>query len=44
MIGDESLNVQVGASKAQLKRAFGKMATGKLSNRPLLNNFVKMVA
>ena len=44
MIGDESLDVQVGASKAQLKRAFGKMATGKLSNRPLLNNFVKMVA
>jgi len=44
MIGDESLDVEVGASKAQLKRAFGKMATGKLSNRPLLNNFVKMVA
>ena len=44
MIGDESLDVQVGASKAQLKRAFGKMANGKLSNRPLLNNFVKMVA
>ena len=44
MISDESLNVQVGASKAQLTRAFGKMATGKLSNRPLLNNFVKMVA
>ena len=44
MIGDESLDVQVGASKAQLKRAFGKMANGKLANRPLLNNFVKMVA
>ena len=44
MIGDESLDVQVGASKAQLKRAFGKMANGKLTNRPLLNNFVKMVA
>ena len=44
MIGDESLDVQVGASKAQLKRAFGKMANGKLSNRPLLNNSVKMVA
>ena len=44
MIGDESLDVGVGASKAQLKRAFGKMANGKLTNRPLLNNFVKMVA
>jgi len=44
MITNESLDVEVGASKAQLKRAFGKMATGKLSNRPLLNNFVKMVA
>ena len=44
MIGDESLDVAVGASKAQLKRAFGKMANGKLTNRPLLNNFVKMVA
>ena len=44
MIGDESLDIEVGASKAQLKRAFGKMANGKLSNRPLLNNFVKMVA
>ena len=44
MIGDESLDVETGASKAQLKRAFGKMANGKLANRPLLNNFVKMVA
>jgi len=42
--GDEGLNVAVGASKAQLKKAFGKMATGKLNNRPLLNNFVKMIA
>ena len=40
----KNLNVDVGASKAQLKRAFGKMANGKTSNRPLLNNFVKMVA
>ena len=44
MTASESLDVEVGASKAQLKRAFGKMANGKLSNRPLLNNFVKMVA
>ena len=41
---NESLDVEVGASKAQLKRAFGKMANGKLLSRPLLNNFVKMVA
>jgi len=41
---DENLDVDVGASKAQLKRAFGKMANGKTTNRPLLNNFVKMVA
>ena len=44
MIGDESLDVETGASKAQLKRAFGKMANGKITNRPLLTNFVKMVA
>ena len=44
MTDNENLNVDVGASKAQLKRAFGKMANGKTSNRPLLNNFVKMVA
>ena len=41
---NDSLDVEVGASKAQLKRAFGKMANGKLLSRPLLNNFVKMVA
>ena len=41
---NETLDIEAGASKSQLKRAFGKMATGKLNNRPLLNNFVKMVA
>ena len=44
MTANESLDVEIGASKAQLKKAFGKMANGKLSSRPLLNNFVKMVA
>ena len=44
MMANESLDVEVGASKAQLKKAFGKMANGKLLSRPLLNNFVKMVA
>ena len=41
---DSELEVEVGASKAQLKRAFSKMAIGKTVNRPLLNNFIKMVA
>ena len=34
----------VGASKAKLKTAFGKMSKGKISSRQLLNKFVKMVA
>jgi len=34
----------VGASKAKLKTAFGKMSKGKVSSRQLLNKFVKMVA
>ena len=38
------LEVEVGANKAALKRAFGKMSNGKIVNRPLLNKFVKMVA
>ena len=38
------LEVEVGANKAALKRAFGKMSSGKIVNRPLLNKFVKMVA
>jgi len=38
------LEVEVGANKAALKRAFGKMSNGKVVNRPLLNKFVKMVA
>ena len=41
---DSELDVEVGASKAPLKRAFSKMSVGKLVNRPLLNNFIKMVA
>jgi hypothetical protein len=34
----------VGASKAKLKSAFGKMAKGKVQSRTLLNRFVKLVA
>jgi len=34
----------VGASKAKLKSAFGKMSKGKISSRQLLNKFVTLVA
>ncbi len=34
----------IGASKAKLKSAFGKMSKGKISSRQLLNKFVAMVA
>ena len=34
----------VGASKAKLKTAFGKISKGKISSRQLLNKFVAMVA
>ncbi len=34
----------VGASKAKLKSAFGKSASGRVSSRPLLNKFISMVA
>ena len=34
----------VGASKAKLKSAFGKMSKGKVQSRTLLNRFVKLVA
>ena len=33
----------VGASKAKLKSAFGKSASGRVSSRPLLNKFISMV-
>ena len=38
------LDVEQGASKAVLKRAFTKLNNGKLKNRPLLNKFISMVA
>ena len=34
----------IGAGKAKLKSAFGKMSKGKLASRQLLNKFVGMVA
>ena len=41
---NESMDVAQGATKAQLKSAFGKMQNGKMTNRPVLNKFVAMVA
>ena len=42
---DEGLGDQmVGAKKAQLRRAFGKAATGKLRCRTILRRFTEMVA
>ena len=41
---DTELDVEVGANKGALKRAFGKMTKGKMSSRPVLNNFIKMGA
>ena len=34
----------IGAGKAKLKSAFGKSMKGKVSSRPLLNKFIKLVA
>ena len=43
---DSELDLEDGVTynKGQLKRAFGKMSKGKMTNRPVLNNFIKMVA
>ena len=38
------LDVEVGASKASLKRAFGKASKGKVTSRILLNKFIQKVA
>ena len=44
-IADEGLSDElIGASKAKLKTAFGKSMKGKVSSRPLLNKFIKLVA
>lgn len=52
LVGGRNLEVEnetldnelVGASKAKLKSAFGKMTKGKVQSRTLLNRFVKLVA
>ena len=37
-------DVQVGAKKGELKRAFGKMTSGRKTQRPLLNKFIGIIA
>ena len=41
---DDMSEVQPGAKKTELKRAFGKMSSGKKNSRPVLNKFVGMIA
>ena len=41
---DDMSEVQPGAKKTELKRAFGKMSSGKRNSRPVLNKFVGMIA
>ena len=44
-ITDDGLSDElIGASKAKLETAFGKSMKGKISSRPLLNKFIKLVA
>jgi len=43
-IASGDLDVEVGASKASLKRAFGKASKGKVTSRVLLNKFIQKVA
>ena len=40
---DDMSEVQPGAKKTELKRAFGKMSSGKRNSRPVLNKFVGMI-
>ena len=40
----KEMGFEVGASKASLKRAFGKVSKGKVTSRILLNKFIQKVA
>ena len=40
----EFQKLQVGAKKSELKKAFGKMSSGRKNQRPLLNKFIGMIA
>ena len=41
---DDMSEIQPGAKKTELKKAFGKMSSGKRNSRPVLNKFVGMIA
>ena len=42
---DDMSDIQPGtAKKAELKKAFGKMSSGRKNSRPLLNKFIGMIA
>jgi len=41
---DDMSEIKPGAKKTELKRAFGKMSSGKKNSRPVLNKFVGMIA
>ena len=42
---DDMSEIQPGtAKKADLKKAFGKMSSGRKNSRPLLNKFIGMIA
>ena len=41
---DDMSEIQPGAKKTELKKAFGKMSSGKKNSRPVLNKFVGMIA
>jgi len=41
---EDMSEVEVGAKKSELKRAFGKMTSGRKNSRPLLNKFIGMIA
>jgi len=41
---DDMSDIQPGAKKSELKKAFGKMSSGRKNSRPLLNKFIGMIA
>ena len=41
---DNMSDIQPGAKKSELKKAFGKMSSGRKNSRPLLNKFIGMIA
>ena len=41
---DDLSEIQPGAAKKDLKKAFGKMTSGRKNSRPLLSQFIGMIA